>query len=81
MVTLGLPWSAGCRCFSTSMSALAMLSRLFRHGKLKHHGAFFNAVTGQMSVPPIDPELWRRTEHLHGVLPCGSVKDSQFEFR
>ena len=38
------------------MSALAMLSRLFRHGRLKHHGAFFNAVTGHMSALPIDPE-------------------------
>jgi PRTRC genetic system ThiF family protein len=44
-----------------AMSALAMLSRLFRHGKLKHHGAFFNAVTGHMSAIPIDPDLWRRT--------------------
>lgn len=42
-------------------SALAMLARLFRHGKLQHHGAFFNAATGQMSALPVDPELWRRT--------------------
>jgi PRTRC genetic system ThiF family protein len=41
--------------------ALAMLARLFRHGKLKHHGAFFNAATGHMSAIPVDPELWRRT--------------------
>jgi len=44
-----------------AMSALAMLSRLFRHGRLKHHGAFFNAVTGHMSALPIDPDLWKRT--------------------
>ena len=42
-------------------SALAMLARLFRHGKLRHHGAFFNAATGQMSAIPVDPILWRRT--------------------
>jgi PRTRC genetic system ThiF family protein len=42
-------------------SALAMLARLFRHGRLRHHGAFFNAATGHMSALPIDPDLWRRT--------------------
>jgi PRTRC genetic system ThiF family protein len=42
-------------------SALAMLARLFRHGRLRHHGAFFNAATGHMSAIPVDPELWRRT--------------------
>jgi len=39
------------------MSALAMLSRLFHYGKLKHHGAFFNATTGHMSAIPVDPDL------------------------
>ena len=42
-------------------SALAMLAQLFRYGKLTHHGAFFNAKTGQMSSMPIDPTLWSRT--------------------
>jgi PRTRC genetic system ThiF family protein len=41
-------------------SALAMLARLFRYGKLRHHGAFLNAATGQMSAIPVDPDLWRR---------------------
>jgi PRTRC genetic system ThiF family protein len=41
-------------------SALAMLAQLFRYGKLTHHGAFFNAKTGQMSALPVDPELWRK---------------------
>jgi PRTRC genetic system ThiF family protein len=41
-------------------SALAMLARLFRYGKLTHHGAFFNAKTGQMCALPVDPTLWRR---------------------
>ncbi|HLH36425.1 MAG TPA: PRTRC system ThiF family protein [Alloacidobacterium sp.] len=43
-------------------SALAMLAQLFRYGKLTHHGAFFNAMTGQMSALPVDPELWRKVK-------------------
>jgi PRTRC genetic system ThiF family protein len=42
-------------------SALAMLARLFRYGRLNHHGAFFNAKTGQMTALPVDPELWSKT--------------------
>lgn len=42
-------------------SALAMLAQLFRYGRLTHHGAFFNAKTGQMSALPVDPSLWRKT--------------------
>ena len=42
-------------------SALAMLAQLFRYGKLTHHGAFFNAKTGQMSALPVDPRLWSKT--------------------
>jgi PRTRC genetic system ThiF family protein len=41
-------------------SALAMLARLFRYGRLIHHGGFFNAGTGQMTALPVDPDLWRR---------------------
>ena len=41
-------------------SALAMLARLFRYGRLCHHGGFFNAQTGQMTALPVDPALWRR---------------------
>ena len=41
-------------------SALAMLARLFRYGKLNHHGAFFNAETGRMSALPIDPQMWTK---------------------
>jgi len=40
--------------------ALAMLARLFRYGRLIHHGGFFNAGTGQMTALPVDPDLWRR---------------------
>lgn len=42
-------------------SALAMLAQLLRYGKITHHGAFFNARTGQMSALPVDPKLWQRT--------------------
>ena len=57
-------------------SALAMLSQLFRYGKLGHHGGFFNAQTGRMSALPIDPRMWakarRRNRHVfsggvHGI--------------
>jgi len=41
-------------------SALAMLARLFRYGKLNHHGAFFNAETGRMSALPIDRQMWTK---------------------
>jgi len=42
-------------------SALAMLARLFRYGKLMHHGGFFNAESGLMSPLPVDPQLWSKT--------------------
>lgn len=42
-------------------SALAMLARLFRQGRIAHHGAFYNAATGRMIAIPIDPELWKKT--------------------
>jgi hypothetical protein len=41
-------------------AALAMPARLFRYGKLAHHGSFFNAQTGQMVALPVDPEMWTR---------------------
>jgi PRTRC genetic system ThiF family protein len=42
-------------------AALAMLARLFRYGKLTHHGGFFNALSGLMSPLPVDPKLWSKT--------------------
>ena len=45
-------------------SALAMLARLFRYGRLFHHGGFFNASTGQMSGLSVDPDLWTRIMSL-----------------
>jgi PRTRC genetic system ThiF family protein len=43
-------------------AALAMLARLFRYGKLTHHGGFFNAQSGLMSPLPVDPQLWSKTK-------------------
>jgi PRTRC genetic system ThiF family protein len=43
-------------------SALAMLARLFRYGKLNHHGAFFSGETGRMSALPIDPQMWAKVQ-------------------
>src|ERR1035438_7256241 len=42
-------------------AALAMLARLFRYGKLTHHGGFFNAERGTISPLPVDPQLWSKT--------------------
>ncbi|HUV96898.1 MAG TPA: PRTRC system ThiF family protein, partial [Acidobacteriaceae bacterium] len=52
-------------------SALAMLAQLFRYGRLSHHGAFFNAKTGQMSALPVDPSLWRK-ERKHTETHVGA---------
>lgn len=41
-------------------SALAMLARVLRYGKLRYHGGFFNASTGQMTALPVDPDQWKR---------------------
>lgn len=50
-------------------SALAMLGQLFRYGKLAHHGAFFNAKTGQMCALPVDPILWRKVKRRAKLTP------------
>jgi PRTRC genetic system ThiF family protein len=54
-------------------SALTMLARLLRYGKIEHHGGFFNAATGKMTALPVDPELWRKTRlrnrKMHAKLP------------
>jgi len=44
-----------------AMSALAMLARLLRYGRIAHHGGFLNAATGKMMALPVDPELWKKT--------------------
>jgi sulfur-carrier protein adenylyltransferase/sulfurtransferase len=40
--------------------ALAMLARLFRHGRLSYHGAFVNLRSGRTVPIPIDPIHWAR---------------------
>ncbi len=47
-------------------SALAMLARIFRYGRLRHHGGFYNAGTEQVTPLPVDPELWKRTRKRTG---------------
>jgi hypothetical protein len=37
------------------------MARLFRYGKLSHHGGFFNAETGRMTALGVDPHLWLKT--------------------
>lgn len=49
-------------------SALAMLAQLFRYGVLTHHGAFYSASSGRMSVLGVDPDLWKKIKkrtHSH----------------
>jgi len=55
-------------------SALTMLARLLRYGKIVHHGGFFNAATGKMTALAVDPELWkktrRRNRNMQAKLPA-----------
>jgi hypothetical protein len=37
------------------------MARLFRYGKLSHHGGFFNAERGRMTALGVDPHLWLKT--------------------
>jgi PRTRC genetic system ThiF family protein len=58
---------------SLAASALAMLSRLFRYGKLGHHGGFFNAQTGRMSALPIDPPMRAKARRRNRRVSSGRV--------
>lgn len=40
--------------------ALAMLARLFRHGRLSYHGAFVNLAVGLTSPVSVNPVTWKR---------------------
>lgn len=53
-------------------SALAMLARLFRYGRLTHHGAFYNAATSKMSTVPVDPDQWKAIRKRSRNKPAGS---------
>jgi hypothetical protein len=53
-------------------SALGMLARLFRYGRLGHHGGFLNASTGQMTALSVDLDVWTRARTRHRrSLPSG----------
>jgi len=40
--------------------ALALLARLFRYGRVSHHGAFVNLATGRATPLRVEPSCWRR---------------------
>jgi PRTRC genetic system ThiF family protein len=39
--------------------ALALLTRLFRYGRIEHHGAFVNVAQNRVQPLPVNPEVWR----------------------
>jgi hypothetical protein len=39
---------------------LALLARLFRHGRISYHGGFVNLATGRVTPLPVDPATWQR---------------------
>jgi PRTRC genetic system ThiF family protein len=43
--------------------ALAMLARLFRHGRLAYHGGFVNLRTGRTAPISVNPTRWQRTQN------------------
>jgi hypothetical protein len=47
-----------------AVSALSMLTRLFRYGRIPYQGAFWNAETGRMVSLVIDPDQRRRLLRL-----------------
>lgn len=55
-------------------SALSMLTRLVRYGKLSYHGGFYNAQTGLVAPLAIDPEAWARRRKTPGVKRSSSVR-------
>lgn len=46
-------------------SALAMIARLFRYGRIAYHGGFYNAQTGRMTALPVDPAAWQKGRRRH----------------
>jgi len=45
---------------SIATHALALLARLFRHGRVPYHGGFVNLATGQVTPLSVDPTTWER---------------------
>lgn len=40
--------------------AVNLLSELFRHGQINHHGYFVDSKSGRVNPLAIDPEVWKR---------------------
>jgi len=40
--------------------ALALLSRLFRYGRIEHHGAFVNVAQNRVRPLAISPQEWKK---------------------
>jgi PRTRC genetic system ThiF family protein len=40
--------------------ALGLLSRLFRYGRIEHHGGFMSMAAGRVQPLPISPAIWRK---------------------
>ena len=40
--------------------ALALLARLFRYGRIEHHGAFVHVAGNRVQPIPCDPVVWRK---------------------
>lgn len=43
---------------SVAHYGLALLGRLFRYGRVAHHGGFVNLATGRTTALPVDPARW-----------------------
>lgn len=43
-----------------ALYGLNLLWRLFRHGRIDHHGVFMNLATGRTAPLPVDPAAWER---------------------
>jgi PRTRC genetic system ThiF family protein len=40
--------------------ALGLLARLFRYGRIEHHGGFMSMAAGRVQPLPISPAIWRK---------------------
>ena len=52
--------------------ALALLTRLFRHGRIEHHGGFVSVAAPRAVPVPVSPALWRRMRHRGAKLRIGA---------
>jgi PRTRC genetic system ThiF family protein len=54
--------------------ALAMLARLFRHGRLSYHGGFVNLATGVCAAIPVNPVAWQRLFEANQSAPAAPTR-------